>query len=366
MTGIFSYSSFQSQTDGFSSLNDSSGVVFQFNYTRAYEHIRNQLDFGDRIPDTAASNFTKNYIISEMYPIASILQHEYTIHDVPCTNIIAKVNEGKGPILVFAAHFDSRAIAEKDPSPTYRTLPTPGANDGAGSVAVLIELMKVIANNASQWNNEVWAVFFDAEDQGSGGLPNWEYIEGSNKMVQDMKEDPEFFFGNGSGKSLKDISRFILLDMVCGKNLKMIYEGYSNRVLLQSIFDTAERLGYSDIIPSDTKSYSITDDHKPFAENGITTANLIIKFWDTSAGWPYHHTRQDTLDNIDVESIKSIGHTLESWIRDYFITNRYSLPETSNPSATIDGFDHFTLISLVFLFSLIVIIHKNRKEKCGN
>jgi glutaminyl-peptide cyclotransferase len=335
---------------------------FGFNYTRAYQHIQNQLDFGYRIPGTSASNLTKQYIISELYPIATIIQHDYSVLGVPCTNIITKINEGKGPIIVFGAHFDSRAVAEKDPNPSVRSLPTPGANDGAGSVAVLIELLKVISNNASQLNYEVWGVFFDAEDQGSGGIAGWNWIEGSVKMVQDMKDDPEFFFGFGSGKRLEDIHKFILLDMVCGKNLKLIYEGYSNRTLLQSIFDTATRLGYSSIIPTDTRSYSITDDHTPFAQNGIVTADLIIKFWDTGAGWPHHHTRQDTLENMDIESIKMIGYTLEAWISDYYILRRYSEQNSPETPSAINAYPSILLYTAV----VITIIFKRINQRCKN
>ncbi len=320
---------------------------FSFNYTKAYHHIQAQLDFGYRIPGTSASNLTKGYIISDLFSIATIIQHEYSVNGVPCTNIIAKINEGKGPILVFGAHFDSRAIAEKDPNPSMRGLPTPGANDGAGSVAVLIELLKVISSNASSLNYEVWGIFFDAEDQGYGGMTGWNYIEGSTKMVQEMKDNPEFFFGIGSGKRLGDIYRFILLDMVCGKNLKLIYEDYSNRTLLQSIFDTAIRLGYSNIVPTDTRGFAITDDHTPFAQNGVITANLIIKFWDTSSGWPHHHTRQDTLENIDIESIKMIGYTLEAWISDFFILKKYSVQDRPETPSNISGY------RAVFLFAVL-------------
>jgi hypothetical protein len=344
-------------------LGSAADQIFNFNFTKAYEHIETQLSFGSRVPGTSGSNATKQFIRDQLSPIATIVNHEYLINEVPCTNIIAKMNVGKGPIIVFSGHFDNRKIAEKDPYLENRTKETPGANDGAGSVAVVIELIKAVYPKLDKLNYEIWGVFFDAEDQGSEALPGWNYIEGSKRMVEDMKNNPGFFFGTNSGKNISSIHRFVLLDMVCGTNLKLIYEKNSNQLALQSIFDTAQRLGYSDIVSGDKTKYSITDDHVPFAQNGITTVDLIINFWNKDAGWPYHHTTNDTIENIDINSIKKIGYTLETWLKDFYIEQAYVDNFDDEPNNTIDGFNpwHILIIGLCCLpvYSKIVFFKRN-------
>jgi Zn-dependent M28 family amino/carboxypeptidase len=265
------------------------------------------------------------------------------------------MNKNAGPIIIFAAHFDSRAIAEKDAN--YNTLPTPGANDGAGSVAIVIELMKVISENLTDLDYEIWGVFFDAEDQGAGAIANWNYIEGSIKMVDDMVANPTFFFG--SGRSIANIEKMILFDMVCGKNLKLIYEGNSDYSLLNSIFIAGRELGYTSAFPSSGNQYKIIDDHLPFANKGIPTADLIIKFWDDS-GWPHHHTRQDTIDNIDIDSIRIIGTTMEYWFTRFYSKTYGEIPKYPEPSTV--GFSNWFFIICVGSISIAMIYHLNKKK----
>ena len=68
------------------------------------------------------------------------------------------------------------------------------------------------------------------------------------------------------------------------------------------------------------------DDHVPFAELGIPTLDLIIKFWDLDNGWPYHHTQQDMMDNISPESLDLTGKTLLQFT--YQNYNAQSIKET--------------------------------------
>ena len=46
--------------------------------------------------------------------------------------------------------------------------------------------------------------------------------------------------------------------------------------------------------------------------------DLIIKFWDLDCGWPYHHTTEDTIDNISQNSLEITGRTVLQYIYETF------------------------------------------------
>ena len=59
---------------------------------------------------------------------------------VELSNVIASFRPLARDRVLLGAHWDTRAIAERDPDPANRATPIPGANDGASGVAVLLEL----------------------------------------------------------------------------------------------------------------------------------------------------------------------------------------------------------------------------------
>ena len=288
----------------------------QFNSTYAYNDIQSQLDFGYRIPGTNESLDCANWINTEMQEYGESALYNYSINGIPCHNIISRVNPNMSQIVIFAAHYDSRAIAEKDSNESLRDSPILGANDGGSGVSVLMEMARVISSSKINWTISFWFIFFDAEDQGSNGISGWNYCEGSEWMVDEMEEQPNIYFRDG--QSLDSIHSFILFDMVGGDNLKFIHEDRDNDELLETVFHLGNELEYESTFPLDAETYRIFDDHVPFANEGIPTLDLVIKFWDTECGWPYHHTTEDTLENISPESLEITGRTVLQYVYETF------------------------------------------------
>jgi len=292
----------------------------QFNSTYAYNNIQSQLDFGFRIPGTNESLECANWINTEMQEYGESALYNFSIDEIPCHNIITRINPNMSQIVIFAAHYDSRAVAEKDPNDSLHNTPILGANDGGSGVAVLMEMARVLAASNINWNISFWFVFFDAEDQGPNlgisGINGWDWCEGSMWMIDEMKNQPSKYFRED--QSLDTIHSFILFDMVGGYNLKFIHESHSNDNLLQNVFEIGNSLDYEDNFPLEDTKYSIMDDHVPFAQEGIPTLDLVIKFWDLDCGWPYHHTSEDTLDNISHNSLKITGRTVLQYIYETF------------------------------------------------
>jgi hypothetical protein len=75
----------------------------------------------------------------------------YRVNDVEVWNVIAKVGEGRGPVVVVGAHYDV-------------FLDLPGADDNASGVAGLLELARVLKERETQLRNEVDMVFYTLEE----------------------------------------------------------------------------------------------------------------------------------------------------------------------------------------------------------
>jgi glutaminyl-peptide cyclotransferase len=284
----------------------------EFNATQAYEDVRTQLDFGYRVPGTAEHNACADWIRGELQSVTdTVVTHNFTLpgpedNPIYCQNVLGKLNTNKTDIIIISAHWDSRAIAEKDT--INQTQPIPGANDGGSGVAVALELARVFYGNRAEFNSQIWFLFFDAEDQGSGGIANWGWAEGAEKF----RDDIELFYNSTS----ENFSFLLLLDMVGGHDLKFIDERYSNNELQEALFKEGRDLGYLHAFPKYPDANWISDDHIPF-RNLMPTLDLIINFYNPSSGWDYHHTHQDNLANIDEESLYITGSTLESFIYSY-------------------------------------------------
>jgi Zn-dependent M28 family amino/carboxypeptidase len=205
--------------------------------------------------------------------------------------VIKRESEIDYPLVILGAHYDSRVIADRDPHLSNRSLPVPGANDGASGVAVLRELARVIPPKLEA---NIWLVFFDAEDNGS--MPGGEWIIGSRLFVESLEERPE---------------AVVIVDMIGDQDLEIYIEKNSDPSLVQEIWDIAHRLGYNDEFISYPK-HRIIDDHLPFVQAGIPAVDII------DFDYPYWHTTDDTLDKVSAESLKAVGDVVLAWLIERF------------------------------------------------
>lgn len=288
----------------------------QFNAQNAYQHIGTQLDFGYRVPGYTAHDQCADWIRNQMESkTEQVITHQFTKDGIECENILAKINIQKSNIVILGAHWDSRAVAEKDPDPENQDDPIPGANDGASGVAVLIELARIFETIKVNISCQVWFLFLDAEDQGESlgvyGIDGWSWCEGSrafNNVIDQYYDGPA-----------ETIESFVLLDMVGGTNLQFIREsGYTDDDLYDQIWFVGRDLGYTTEFPSDYASYRIIDDHVYFHQNGIPAADLIIDFSSGNPRWNHHHRQTDDLSNIAQSSLDATGKTMESYFNVFY------------------------------------------------
>jgi glutaminyl-peptide cyclotransferase len=283
-----------------------------FQEDSAYAYIQRQVDFGPRVPNTKAHVACGDYLVATLKSLGWRVTEQ---HFTPTTfdgkklnarNIIGSFNlEAKRRILL-ASHWDSRPFADEDP--LHKTEPVLAANDGASGVGVLLEIARVIRQDSGLSNLGIDIIFFDAEDWGNSRSadPNDEYMGG-------------FCLGSRHWASNKHESNYsayygILLDMVGAKNAKFPKEGISMEYagdIVNKVWSVGKSLGYGAYFVDDTGLRVGVDDH--VAVNKIAKIPMIdIIHLEPTTGsfFEQWHTVNDSMENIDPNTLKAVGETL--------------------------------------------------------
>ena len=98
--------------------------------------------------------------------------------------------------------------------------------------------------------------------------------------------------------------------MVGDADQQLYYEGHSDPALRRQLWRIAGELGFEDAFIPEQK-YTITDDHVPFARQGIPAVDII------DFDYPYWHTVEDTADKASPDSLLRPGRTLEVWLEEH-------------------------------------------------
>jgi glutaminyl-peptide cyclotransferase len=259
-----------------------------FDGQSALAYVEAQMAFGPRWPGSPGHTAVGDYIVAELERLDwAVEEQTFDYLGVTVRNLIGRTNVGKGEVIIIGAHYDTRRIADQTAGSDE---PVPGAVDGASGVAVLLELARVLDRAAV--DREIWLAFFDAEDNGSGGIPGWEWIVGSTYMAENLAIQPE---------------ALVVVDMIGDADQQLYYEGHSDPDLQAHLWQIAADLGYRDFFIPELR-YTMIDDHLPFARRGIPAVDII------DFDYPYWHTVEDTTDKVGLDSLLRVGHTLQVWL----------------------------------------------------
>lgn len=263
-----------------------------FDGAEAFARLEEQVALGPRVPGTDAHRRGVEYLEGMLGPLADrVTRHSFRgtcAVDSTTTdfhNVIAVFAPDARRRILFGAHWDSRAVAERDPDPAKRTLPVPGANDGASGVAVLLEVARAL--HARPPAVGVDLVFFDAEDCGvEGDVRSWAL--GSQRFVADH---PAYRPGYA-----------VILDMVGRRGTRIPREANSAAaapVLVDAIWRVAREEGLT--VLADSTGPPVMDDHIAFLAAGIPAADLI------DLADPNWHTVSDLPDGCAPGSLEQVG-----------------------------------------------------------
>ena len=338
--------------------------TLEFDGQRANESVTTQVEFGPRLPGSNASMELRDWFMDTRpefdWSLDPHFRDGYNLTNLE-GRLIPDDAEENGPIIVLAAHYDSRNRAERDPDPNMTDVPIPGANDGGSGVAVLWELARILPS--MELEHEVWILLTDAEDQGLIEEPST-WALGAQSWAENRSED-----------DISRIDAFLLVDMIGDSDLKIYrtFPPYLNDVEGNRLWGAVENLsgplGLVDNITdcngnpgldivNFSKNDGVIDDHVPMLNVGIPAIDFIdIRYGENATAWQgYWHTHEDTPDKVSAESLAHIGRLIELGLRQGSWLDTVQ-NQTETPSPNVE--DHpstFSPLVTGTIFALIALI----------
>ena len=272
--------------------NDSAAPP-EFNASRAMEYVKEIVAYGPRPIGSKNHEKVEKYIVSHLK--GDQVEHDdfdvnTTEGNFPVHNIIAKFPGTRDGIIVIASHYDTNW--------PLRDSNYVGANDGASSTALLLEIANQLRGKKLE-GYSVWLLWDDAEE--SMRLPWYdpESLYGVRHLVQKWQDDG----------TLKKIKAFLLEDMVGDADLNIDHVAEATPWLEDLIYQAATNSGYQSHFFA--REMSVEDDYKPFLDRGVPSADLIdFNYGYNNVFW---HTPEDTVDKLSPKSLAIVGTvTLET------------------------------------------------------
>src|SRR5215470_9197774 len=137
-----------------------SPIPTTFNGERAMDHVKKQIEFGPRPPDTQPLAKTRAYIVNELKSYGlTVSLDEFTAGtpqgDKKMANIVAEIPGETKTLVLITSHYDTKF---------YQDMTFVGANDPATSVATLLEIGRVLGSHKEKPKVTYRLVFFDGEE----------------------------------------------------------------------------------------------------------------------------------------------------------------------------------------------------------
>ena len=265
----------------------------QFDGEQAKRWVEHQVAAGPRIPNTTGHRAIGDWLERELRARADSVEVQAFTHvsergdTLHLRNFIARFRPTDPNRILYVSHWDSRPTAENDPDPARRGLPTPGANDGAGSTAILLGVADALHRQPPGFGVDL--VFVDGEDYGAfDGGPD--VLIGARYFARHLPTGYRPLFA-------------VVWDMVSDADQRIPQEGYSVErapEVVERVWSAAEQLGLGRIFRP-VVGGPITDDHVPLLDAGLRAIDVI------DIDYPAWHTTADTPDQVPARSLTNIG-----------------------------------------------------------
>lgn len=281
-----------------------------FSPDSAYIYIKEQVDFGARVPNTQAHRQCAEYLSTQLRRFGAQVTEQRTVltafngTKLNAVNIIGSFSpEQKSRILLFA-HWDSRPWSDYDADKNHHNKPVVGANDGASGVGVLLELARIFGQQLPNIGIDI--IFFDAEDYGAP--------TNVTTSMQDSWCLGSQYWAKNPHKQNYYAQYGILLDMVAAPAATFYREQVSDyfaQHIVDKVWKSAENLGFRSYFINQ-KGGAITDDHLYINQIlKIPCIDIIQQDLHSPTGFgEYWHTTRDDMSNIDKQTLYIVGTTL--------------------------------------------------------
>jgi glutaminyl-peptide cyclotransferase len=267
-----------------------------FDGTRAMDHVKKQIEFGPRPPDTPQLAKTRAYISDELKSYGLKVSFHEFVATTPegkkkMSNIVGEIAGETKTLILLGSHYETKF---------YKDMHFVGANDPAASVATLLEIGRVLGSAKEKAKVTYRLVFFDGEESFCEGWSECENPDGpdntygSREYVELMRERDE----------LKNAGALILLDLMGYKNLELGRDTLSTRWLQDIVWQTGRELGHTKIFVDRAEGVG-GDDHEPFLRADVPAVDLI-----QLNSYPHWHKADDTIDKVSSQSMKIVGDTV--------------------------------------------------------
>ena len=268
-------------------------VATSFDSDRAWGHLEAQVTLGPRHPGSEASRQWRDTMVAELesYGLEPV-REAFTEDDTPrgpmsfenvYADLVPPGASASTPMVILGSHFDTKLLG-----PNFV-----GANDGASSTAVLLELARVLAAEPPP-GLALRFLFLDGEEALGEAWVDPDNRYGSRFHAAKLRQNEELF---------PRVKAFVLLDLIGDADLKLTTDSYSTRSLLELFFNTARSHGLGDYVGGPRRQ--VLDDHLSFRQYNIDAVDLIdLEFGPNNDWW---HTEKDTLENCSKESLGVVG-----------------------------------------------------------
>jgi Zn-dependent M28 family amino/carboxypeptidase len=269
------------------------GTAPGFNSARAMQYVKEIVAFGPRPLGSANHRKVEAYITAHLAGDtvdADTFTADTPEGTLPVHNIVAKFPGTRDGIIVLASHYDTNY--------PLRNTAYVGANDGASSSALLLEIanqLRSAARGKPRQGYSVWLVWDDAEE----AVKQWS----NDDSLYGIRHLADKWQADGT---LKTIKAFLLADMIGDADLNIDRDQNSTPWLEDTVYQAATRLGYQSHFYA--RTLQVDDDHRPFLRRGVPCADLI----DFDYGYEnvFWHTPQDTVDKLSPKSLEIVGSVI--------------------------------------------------------
>ena len=265
----------------------------------AMRHVRHLAgEIGVRQAGTEGERQAARYIAQVMrdqgYEV--VVQAGIPVRDTGWTteNVIAWQGGGEGlEAIVLGAHYDSRVGEEA----------SPGANDNASGVAVLLEVAREL--KGVKLGCEVTYAFFGAEEVGYVGARG--YVGRRGSPPGPLSATPGRLQEGGRTATARPktrIAAMVEVDMVgVGERLRLNYVSGANEVG-RELQEAGQVVG----VRLDEQEGNGRSDHEAFARVGVPAV------WIERSPDEANHTKRDTVARVRAEKLQEVVDLVATWM----------------------------------------------------